>query len=148
MKHEVFISRLDSGLQRLFSSVEITFNQAAIKNLAMSKWIDGKCISSRADAEKWERYEFEDFELAIESIIKLSLRSEIVGWLSFDFKGTHYQLSSEELQTNLIEIAKLLRCENGGYRDLSWVGETEDFGIIFEYNERQSPQFEICVWGI
>ena len=135
-------------MQPIFESVPRTDRKEAIKNLTMASWTDGNCEPSRKNVIGWKRTEFLDFKSAVVAINNLTISEQLVGWLSFDFQGMHYQISTNEFKLNLFGIMQLLTCENGGYRDLSWVGESQDFGIIFEYNERQSPQYEICVWGI
>jgi hypothetical protein len=105
-------------------------------------------IKADHNVTNWTRTEHLDFKSAIEEIVNLQIPEGFIGWLSFDFQGMHYQLGAEELSANLSNIVQLLACDNGGYKDLSWVGETKDFGIIFEFNESQTPQYEVCVWGI
>ncbi|WP_277054971.1 hypothetical protein [Pseudoalteromonas marina] len=146
--HEKFVSCLNPLMQSIFESVPRTDRKDAIKNLAMTSWTDGNCQPSRENVIGWERTEYLDFKSAVITIKNLTISEQLVGWLSFDLQGMHYQISASELKLNLFSIMQLLTCDNGGYKDLSWVGESQDFGIIFEYNESQSPQFEVCVWGI
>jgi hypothetical protein len=147
-EHEKFVSCLNPLMQPIFESVPRTDRKEAIKNLTMASWTNGNCQPSRKNVIRWKRIEFLDFKSAVIAIKNLKISEQLVGWLSFDFQGMHYQINANEFKLNLFGIMQLLTCENGGYRDLSWVGESQDFGIIFEFNERQSPQYEICVWGI
>lgn len=147
-EHEKLVSSLHPLMRALFESVPRTDRKEAVRNLTLSSWNNGEFKPSRENVVSWSRTEYPDFQSTIIDIKKLKIPDHYKGWLSFDFQGMHYQMSAKEFKSNLFGIMQLLACENGGFRDLSWVGESQDFGVIFEFNENQSPQFEVCVWGI
>ena len=149
-KHEQFISKLQGSTKDLFVSCEQTNRSEALKNIAMSTWENGVLTTSRGKLNNWKRTEYETLEEAKKSLIAIPFTKAKVGWLSFNFKPPHYRVEGKELQQHLNEILITLKNSNKyGVKDLSWVGEEEDFGLILEYNHRpKGNEFEVCRWEI
>ena len=149
LEHEKFINDLNGSLKELFISCEKTSRPDAIKNLASPIWENGELSISRDNISNWKRNEYETWEEVSREFIKVKIPKDHIGWLSFNFKGMHYQMSGEIFSKNIKNILSLLKIDKDWYTNLSWIGENEDFGIVFEHNHHDYKyDFELYYWGI
>jgi len=143
-----FLASLSPEIRSVFESCPTDSSDGALKFIVFPKWNNGVLSTTRENVEDWHREEFPSWESAKEAFLNFNLPGDKIGWLSFDFSGMHYEMSGKVLCDHRAEILDLLVSKNGGYRDLSWVGKNEDFGIALEYNSGQENEFELYWWKI
>ena len=143
-----FLSNLNPAMKMLFDKCDTTNRQDALKNLAFPNWENNGISPIRDNVPKWFRSEFKNWHSARSAFMSLQLPAEKLGWVSFDFSSVHYEMSGALFSQNLFGILDLLKYGDGKYRDISWVGEKEDFGLILEKICGPEDKFEIYHWGI
>jgi len=143
-----FLSVLNPTMKMLFEKCDTTSRKDALKNLAFPNWDNDEASPARDNVPGWVRSEFTNWNSARTALMSLQFPEEKRGWVSFDFSGMHYDMSGATFCQNLFGILDLLKCGDGEYRDISWVGEKEDFGVILEKISGTKDEFEIYCWGI